>query len=207
MIQALQKTADRTGQFMGNALTCRSPDREYAPVAWALVAGVIWLSVVRLAMDPDWIVTTAASFYLLSVLAAVSAIDARYGIIPDSLVLGLAAGGATQTYLVSPGQLLERSGEAVAAFVAVSAFRSAYRLIRGHDGLGFGDVKFVAAGVLWIGIARVPGLILVGVLSALANLALLKIERRELCGQEPISFGPHLAVALWVIWVTGPDFF
>jgi leader peptidase (prepilin peptidase)/N-methyltransferase len=35
-------------------------------------------------------------------------------------------------------------------------FRASYRRIREFDGLGFGDVKFVAAAALWIGIQGIP---------------------------------------------------
>jgi leader peptidase (prepilin peptidase)/N-methyltransferase len=76
--------------------------------------------------------------------------------------------------------------------------------VRGFDGLGFGDVKFVAAGVLWIGIDGVPWLLVVAVLSALASLVILRAEGHDLDGKQAISFGPHLAIGLWLTWVAGP---
>jgi hypothetical protein len=100
--------------------------------------------------------------------------------------------------------LLQRGIEAIVAFGAVSLFRAAYRWVRGYDGLGFGDVKFVGAGVLWIGIEGLPGLFLVAVLSALASLVILRAEGHELDGKQAISFGPHLAIGLWLTWVAGP---
>jgi leader peptidase (prepilin peptidase)/N-methyltransferase len=202
MIKALRKTGGRTGQFLGNALTWRLPDREYAVVAWGLILGAIWLLVIG---SEDGLVISS---YLLAVLAAVSAIDARYGIIPDGLVLALAIGGVVQTLLLaSPEVLLEHAGEAVLVLAAVSLFCAGYRFMRGQDGLGFGDVKFVTAGVLWLGIEGVPGLILAGVLSALASLAILRTDGHKLSGRQAISFGPHLALALWLIWVAGPRSF
>ena len=89
-------------------------------------------------------------------------------------------------------------------FVASSLFRAAYRWLRGINGLGFGDVKFVAAGVLWIGIEGIPGLLLIAVASALISLLILKSEGHDLHGQQAIPFGPHLAVGLWWIWFLGP---
>jgi len=141
---------------------------------------------------------------MMAVLAAVCAIDARYGIIPNSLVAALAAGGLLQTFLLGQAELWQRGLEAMLVLVAASLFRAAYRWIRGHDGLGFGDVKFAAAGVLWVGIEGVPGLLLVAVLSALASLVILKAEGHDLHGQQAISFGPHLAVGLWLTWIAGP---
>jgi leader peptidase (prepilin peptidase)/N-methyltransferase len=70
--------------------------------------------------------------------------------------------------------------------------------------LGFGDVKFATAGVLWIGIEGVPGLLLVAVLSAVASLLILKAEGHDLDGKQAISFGPHLAIGIWLIWIADP---
>jgi HAE1 family hydrophobic/amphiphilic exporter-1 len=80
------------------------------------------------------------------------------------MVLALAAGGALSAWLWGAGELWWRGLEAALIFAAVSLFRVLYRRLRGHDGLGFGDVKFVAAGTLWIGADGIPGLLLIAVL-------------------------------------------
>lgn len=204
MIRAIRKTSGRTGRFLGRALSWRLPDREFAPVAWGLVAGAIWI-VANLAGDPGDLAHFTVSIYLVLALAAISAVDARFGIIPDSLVFGLAIGGALQACLFAgPAELLQRLFGAVAAMIGISLFRVAYRLLRGQDGLGFGDVKFVAAAVPWIGLEGTPALVLLAVLSALVSVLILKLDGHELGGRQAISFGPHLALALWLIWVAGP---
>jgi len=201
MIRALRRTGGRTALFLATAW--RAPDRQHALVVWCLIAGAVWL-MASLAGDPVWPGLTVAGLYLLAVLAAVCAIDARYGIIPNSLVAGLAIGGLLQAFLPGQGEFLQRGFEAVMFFAAASLFRAAYRWLRGHDGLGFGDVKFATAGVLWIGIEGVPELLLVAVFSALASLVILRAEGCELKGNQAISFGPHLAIGLWLTWIFGP---
>ena len=203
MIMALRKTSGRTGRFLGRALAWRTPDRQYAVVGWGLVAGAIWIAI-GLPRDPGWPEVAVAGFYLVTVLAAICAIDARFGIIPDSLVAALAVGGLLQTCFDGQAGLLERGFEAAAVFAAAALFRASYRWIRGFDGLGFGDVKFVAAAALWTGIAGVPILLLVAVLSAIISLVIIRLEGHELDGQQAIAFGPHLAVALWLTWAAGP---
>ena len=203
MIGTLHKTSGRTGRFLGRALAWRAPDRAHAAVAWGLVAGAVWL-VVGLPADPVWPEVALAGLYLVTLLAAVCAIDARYGIIPDSLVAALAAGGLLQSWLGGQAGPLERAFEAVGVLVAAALFRASYRWIRGFDGLGFGDVKFVTAATLWIGIQGVPFLLLMAVLSAVISLLILRAEGHDLHGQQAISFGPHLAVGLWLTWVAGP---
>lgn len=203
MIRLLRRTTGRTSQFLGDALACRAPDRQYALVAWGLIGGAAWL-IGSLVDIPAWPELTLAGIYLLAVLAAVCAIDARYGIIPNSLVFAVAVGGLLQTLLPGQGDLLQRSLEAMLFFLAACLFRAAYRWVRGHDGLGFGDVKFATAGVLWIGIEGVPVLLLLAVLSALASLVILRGEGHDLDAKQAISFGPHLALGLWLAWVAPP---
>jgi leader peptidase (prepilin peptidase) / N-methyltransferase len=206
MTRALRRTSGRTKQFFASALACRTPERQHALVAWCLIAGTASL-IGSVGADPDWPETTLAGLYLAGVLAAVCAIDARYGIIPNSFVAALAAGGMLQTALPGQPDLLQRGLQAMLFFLAALLFRAGYRWLRGHDGLGLGDVKFATAGILWIGIEGFPEFLLLAVLSALASLLILKAEGHDLDGQQAISFGPHLAVGLWFTWIAGtPQF-
>jgi leader peptidase (prepilin peptidase)/N-methyltransferase len=203
MILGLRKTTGRTGRFLRQALAWRAPDRSHAVVAWGLVGGAVWLAA-SLPGDPVWPTAAVAGIYLLTVLAAISAIDARFGIIPDSLIGALAVGGLAQYVLVHGPSPLAGIFEAAAVFLATAAFRTAFRMLRGYDGLGFGDVKFVAAASLWIGFAALPGVILIAVVSALVAILLLKADRHEVGGKEAIPFGPHLAIGAWLTWAIGP---
>jgi leader peptidase (prepilin peptidase)/N-methyltransferase len=203
MIGAIRKTTGRTSRFLGQALGWRQSDREHAAVVWGLVAGAVWLAV-GLPSSPVWPEAVIAGLYLLTVLAAVCAIDARYGIIPDSLTLALILGGLFEAFLGGLEGLLERGIEAAVVFAAAMLFRGSYRRIRGFDGLGLGDVKFVTAATLWVGISCIPAVLLTAVLSALVSLLILRAEGHELDGKQAISFGPHLAVGLWLVWVAGP---
>ena len=200
MMRVLRKTGNRTSRFFGEALAARPSGRPYVVVAWGLIAGALWFAV-GLAGDPGWILPTIAAGYLVILLAAVCAIDGRYGIIPDSMVLALAAVGALQAW--GSGEFGWRVAEAALVFAAASLFRACYRWLRGHDGLGFGDVKFVAAGTLWIGADGIPGLLLIAVVSALVSLLVLRAQGHDLHGKQAISFGPHLALGLWWVWVLG----
>jgi leader peptidase (prepilin peptidase)/N-methyltransferase len=200
MMRALRKTFDRTSRFFRCALAWRPPERQYLAVGWGFIAGAVWFAI-GLAGDPGWPPPAITGCYLVVLLAAICAIDSRFGIIPDSMVLALAAGGVLQACLSDPADFWRRGFEAVLVFAAASLFRAGYRRLRGHDGLGFGDVKFLAAGALWIGAEGVPGLLLIAVASALVSLLILRSEGHNLDSKQAISFGPHLAVALWWIWV------
>lgn len=78
----------------------------------------------------------------------------------------------------------------------MALFRAIYRWLRGHDGLGFGDAKFVAAGTLCTGADGIPVVLLIAVVSAVISLLILRVQGHELHGKKAISFGPHLAIGL-----------
>lgn len=196
---ALPKLARRIGRFLADGLTFRRARRHDALVAWSLVGGSIWLvaSLVSGAVEPE---VLYSGLYLLVVLMAVCAIDARFGIIPDGFNLALAAGGVAEYAFAHGAAVYIGVFEAAAVFVAVAAFRSTFRWLRGYDGFGFGDVKFVSAASLWIGFAALPGAVLIAVGSALAAILLSGGERYEVGGRPAIPFGPHLAAGIWLTW-------
>jgi leader peptidase (prepilin peptidase)/N-methyltransferase len=204
MIRALRKTGDRTGRFFGEALAGRPAGRPHVVVAWGLIAGALWFAA-GLAGNSGWALPAIAACYLGVLLAAICAMDARFGIIPDSMVLALAAGGVLIALLLGASDLWWRVLEAALVFAAVALFRASYSWLRGHDGLGFGDVTFLGAGTLWVGAEGIPGLLLIAVVSALVSLLILRAQGHELHGKQAISFGPHLAIGLWWVWVLGPQ--
>ncbi|MBK3665368.1 prepilin peptidase [Bradyrhizobium diazoefficiens] len=199
MNRALPKIARRIGRFLADGLTFRRARRQDALVAWSLVGGSIWLgaSLASGAVEPE---ALCSGLYLLAILMAVCAIDARFGIIPDSVNLALAAGGVADYAFVHGAAVYIGVFEAAAVFVAVAAFRSTFRLLRGYDGFGFGDVKFISAASLWIGFAALPEAVLIAVGSALAAILLFNAERYEVGGRPAIPFGPHLAAGIWLTW-------
>jgi leader peptidase (prepilin peptidase)/N-methyltransferase len=200
MIRVLGKTVGRTRLFLAHALSWRGEQQQYAPIAWSLVAGWIWL-LAGLRAEPAWPEIALAALYLSALLAAACAIDARYGIIPDSLVIALAVGGLIQIVVIGPPDRLQRLIEAGSFFLAAWLFRVGYHRLRGYHGLGFGDVKLATAAMLWIGIEAAPLLLIVAVLSAFASLLILRAGGHRLHRLQAISFGPHLAIGIWLSWL------
>lgn len=76
-----------------------------------------------------------------------------------------------------------------------------YLNLRGQQGLGLGDVKFIAASSAWTGLIELPWLLLIASLSAL-TLVLAKhmVGSLHVQGQR-IPFGPHLSLGLVVTWL------
>jgi leader peptidase (prepilin peptidase)/N-methyltransferase len=138
------------------------------------------------------------SFGLLCLLSLVLAwIDIRHGIIPDWLNLAIAGLGLSKAVVVDGPLLgLETACEGVAIGAAFWLLRRLYFAFRKIQGLGLGDVKFLAAAGIWVGVAGIPMLLLVAALTALACAGLMQLAGRQLTGQTSISFGPFLAIGL-----------
>lgn len=140
------------------------------------------------------------SFGLLCLLSAVLAwIDIRDGIIPDWLNLTIAGVGLLRAVIVDgplAGSAALCEGAAIGAIFWL--LRRLYFAFRKIQGLGLGDVKFLAAAGIWVGVVGLPMLLLVAALTALACAAVLRLTGRHLTAQTSMSFGPFLAIGLLI---------
>ena len=143
---------------------------------------------------------TGVSFGLLCLLSAVLAwIDIRHGIIPDWLNLAIAGLGLSEAWLVDgPWAGLEAACEGAAIGVVFWLLRRLYFSLRKIQGLGLGDVKFLAAAGIWVGVAGLPMLLMIAALTALACACVMQLAGRQLTGQTSMPFGPFLAIGLLV---------
>src|SRR5665213_3798619 len=138
------------------------------------------------------------SFGLLCMLSVMLAwIDIRHGIIPDWLNLTLAGLGLSKAMFVGgPLAGLEAACEGAAVGAIFWLLRRLYFAFRKVQGLGLGDVKFLAAAGIWVGVAGLPVLLLVAALTALACVGVMQLAGRQLSAQTSMSFGPFLAIGL-----------
>jgi leader peptidase (prepilin peptidase) / N-methyltransferase len=142
--------------------------------------------------------TFLAFFVPLCLLCgALTLIDIRLGIIPDGLNLSIAGLGLLQAS-VEDG--VTAGAEAAIAAVTIGALfwllRRLYFAWRKIDGLGLGDVKFLAAATPWTGITGIPMLLLIATLAALAAAGCLLLTKQNMTRQTSLPFGPFLAMGL-----------
>lgn len=79
-----------------------------------------------------------------------------------------------------------------------------FRILRGHQGLGFGDVKLAGGIGLWVGLNGVVFVLLGAALAALVTLSALSLMRRQSMEElrnSGIAFGPFLCLFTWVVWL------
>ena len=144
---------------------------------------------------------TAAMLGWLLLSAAV--IDQRTMLLPDSLttialLLGLAVAAAA-----GPNALLNALTGAAVGFAAFALIGEAFRRLRGRDGIGLGDAKFLAAAGAWVGWQSLPSLVLIAACTAIVLILLTRVGQSDGLNRR-LPFGPHLALASWVTLLYRP---
>jgi leader peptidase (prepilin peptidase)/N-methyltransferase len=144
--------------------------------------------------------------FLSLLMIAIAVIDSRRYIIPNELTAAafalalLRAGsvGADADWLGVVWAALRAVAIAL-PFLALMIF---YRIWRGRDGLGLGDIKLAAVAGAWLGFATIFAMIELATLSALgAYLINGYFRKRPLKATEFLPFGLFLAPAIWLGWL------
>ncbi|MGD0846502.1 prepilin peptidase [Bradyrhizobium sp.] len=140
----------------------------------------------------------AGFFVILCLFGGVLAlIDIRHGIIPDWLNLSVAGLGLARAVTVGGSVAgIEAAGSGAAIGLIFWLLRRLYFEWRKIQGLGLGDVKFLAAAGIWIGVAGLPILLLIAALTALAAAAIMQLTGRAMTRRTSLPFGPFLTIGL-----------
>ncbi|MEE1611410.1 prepilin peptidase [Microvirga sp. CF3016] len=146
------------------------------------------------------IILWVAAAYLGSVSLAISVVDARWLIIPNALNAANAGGGLAFAALDGSTSLSASLIGSVLGFAMLLIFRASYRSIRGRDGLGLGDVKFMAGAGLWVGWHGLAPILFVSSLSALLFLGLCRVFSGRFDPQHELPFGPFLCIGTSTVW-------
>jgi leader peptidase (prepilin peptidase)/N-methyltransferase len=183
----------------GRCAYCRAELRAFYPA--------IELAALAVALSAAWLLSgwlLIASCGLGWTLLCLAVIDHRHFLLPDVLTLPLIPAGLAVAWLIDPALLSDHIVGALAGFAAFALIGFAYRRLRGREGLGLGDAKLLAAAGAWLGWQALPGVVLIGALSALALALARTAAGGTLSATTRIAFGSHLALAFWLVWLLGP---
>jgi prepilin signal peptidase PulO-like enzyme (type II secretory pathway) len=162
--------------------------------------GAVILPLLALRFGPSVELTLATGFCLA--LLTLALIDHRLLLLPDSLTLPLVWLGLLSNipaYFVS---LQDAVIGAVLGYGSLWGIYWLFKLIRGKEGLGYGDFKLTAALGAWLGWQALPGIIFTAALAG-ACVGLLQVVGKKRQRDQPMPFGPFLAAAGFVALCTG----
>jgi len=168
----------------GTAISSRYPAVELLGAALAVAA--VWR------FGPTW--QAAAACVFLWTLVALTFIDFDSQLLPDGLTLPLLWAGLLANMFDLFVPLRTAVIGAVAGYLSLWVVYWLFKLIRGKEGMGYGDFKLLAALGAWLGWQMLPLIVLLSsVVGAAIGIMLIVFRGRE--HGVPLAFGPYLAIA------------
>ncbi|MGH8850871.1 MAG: prepilin peptidase [Casimicrobiaceae bacterium] len=176
----------------GRCSACKAPISARYPIVelagGALAVAAAW----RYGATP----AALAACVFLWALLALTLIDFDTQLLPDNLTLPLLWAGLLANVLgAAPiATLHDAVVGAIAGYLALWIVYWLFKLIRGKEGMGYGDFKLLAALGAWLGWQMLPLVVLLSsVVGAAIGISLVVFKGRD--HQIPLAFGPYLAIA------------
>ena len=132
-------------------------------------------------------------------LAGIAWVDWRTQRIPNPLTASLLVSGLAVAGLTGVPTLAASVVGALLGSGFLLAIATVFRRLRGLDGLGLGDVKFLAGAGAWTGWQGVGPVVCVAAIAALTGVGLRRWTGPALDRRTPIPFGPALCLALLTV--------
>jgi len=183
----------------GKCSACAAPISPRYPIVELLGGALAAAAIFK--FGPTWQGVAACAF--LWTLLALTGIDFDTQLLPDNLTLPLLWGGLIANLYGSFVPLADAVIGAIAGYMALWTIFWLFKIIRGKEGMGYGDFKLLAALGAWLGWKMLP-LIVLGssVVGAAIGIALVAFKGRD--HNVPLAFGPYLAIAGAVALFFGP---
>jgi leader peptidase (prepilin peptidase)/N-methyltransferase len=178
----------------GKCRHCHTAISVRYPILELITALLFLSSYMRYGVSLDFVIIAL----LLSHVLVLCVIDMQHRIIPDSIQCVIGALGAIYSvhHQMHVGEML--AGIILGAVIGLS-LQIGIKWWKKQDGLGMGDVKFMAVSGLWLGIDQLSYFFFAGVFGVITALLWRMVSH-----DPRFPFGPALALSL-VLLVIYPD--
>lgn len=147
--------------------------------------------------------TSLACCILTWSLVCLSLIDYDTQYLPDNITMPLLWLGLIVNAFDIVARFEYAFWGAIAGYLSLWSVNTLFKLVRGYDGMGYGDFKLLAVLGAWMGWQALPLIIIVSSLAgALVGGSLIAFGRDK---SKPIPFGPYLAIAGWISLIWGAE--
>lgn len=173
----------------GRCSACKAPISMRYPLVEALTGALIGL----VSWQFGYTTTTVFAWIFTFALIALTFIDFDTQLLPDDITLPLLWLGLLFNLNFGFTDLKSAVVGAMAGYLVLWCVFWLFKIIRGKEGMGYGDFKLLAAIGAWFGWKLLPAVILLSsTLGAIIGIALIVVTKR---GKEvPMPFGPFLAI-------------
>lgn len=145
---------------------------------------------------------SAIPFFILYTLlsGALCCSDARSGLLPDRLTCPLLWSGLLFHLCLTPVDLTDALWGVFAGYGFLAALYWGYRGLCKREGLGYGDVKYLAALGAWHGWQQLPVVLITACVMAVTWWLSDAFWRRSAPDMKnPLPFGPFLGAAGFIV--------
>lgn len=173
----------------GRCSACKAPISMRYPLVEALTGTLIGL----ISWHFGYTTTTLFAWIFTFALIALTFIDFDTQLLPDDITLPLLWLGLLFNLNSGFTDLKSAVIGAMAGYLVLWCVFWLFKIIRGKEGMGYGDFKLLAAIGAWFGWKLLPAVILLSsTLGAIIGTALIVATKRS--KEVPMPFGPFLAI-------------
>lgn len=182
----------------GQCSSCHTSISLRYPVIELLTAILSVIAVVQFGFNASGLAAVVFTWCLVSL----TFIDIDHQLLPDRIVLPLLWLGLLINTQNSFTSLSSAVWGAALGYLILWSIYWTFKLITGKEGMGYGDFKLLAALGAWCGATSLPLIILLSSVTGVILTVVLMISRKHEA-QNPLPFGPYLAIAGWIALLWG----
>lgn len=184
----------------GKCSACKAPISARYPIV-EFITALLSLVVAHhygASMTALWVIILTWS------LISLTLIDLDHMLLPDQLIFPMLWLGLLINIDGAFVPLSDAVIGTVAGYMSLYSIFWLFKALTGKEGMGFGDFKLVAMFGAWFGWQLLPLFILMAsCVAAIVGISLIVFKKHQ--REQPIPFGPYLAVAGWVTLLWGND--
>jgi leader peptidase (prepilin peptidase)/N-methyltransferase len=182
----------------GRCKACAEPISIQYPLVELLAGLIAAFFVYQYGLSTTSLYAVIFSYSLL----VLTGIDLHEKLLPDQITLPLLWLGLFANLNGSFVSLDSAVVGAIAGYLSLWLVFWAFKLITGKEGMGYGDFKLLAALGAWMGWQMLPLIILLSTaMGAAVGIAGIVFGAHK--KDNPMAFGPYLAMAGWIAFVWG----
>lgn len=184
----------------GRCSACKAAISAQYPAIEAITAILSVMVALRFGVSAE----TLFGLFLTWSLISLTVIDAKTQSLPDTITLPLLWLGL----LINSAEIFTSLNAAVwgaaLGYLVLWTVYQLFKAITGKEGMGYGDFKLLGALGAWMGWEMLPQIILLSsVVGAVVGISMMLLIKHQ--KNQPIPFGPYLAIAGWIAFMWGGD--
>jgi leader peptidase (prepilin peptidase) / N-methyltransferase len=167
-----------------------------------LIGGSLAIALISAAFLP-WPLAVASTTLGAFMLAGAE-IDARTYLLPDLITAGALVSGLVAAAIFDPENtwvgFATAAARAAGTALVLGLVRAGYARLRGHEGLGLGDIKLAGALGAWLPLEAIPLCFAFATAAALLAVLLAALRGQRVERTTRVPLGAFLCPALWLTY-------